>query len=155
MSQRSRFLVSLGALCLGLAGVTAQQSAPARKPAVGTVADDRGLLLGIYFPNRATLENLTSLKEGDQKWVPDISTKPHGKYLTVWISRSGNAVKIQTVEGLLVPRANGFWKVGANIIKSDQDPDHNFDEHFWAVPAGQKPKPPEADPQVNGASVRL
>jgi hypothetical protein len=132
-----------------------QQAAPDKKPAVAADhAGDRGLLLGIYFPTSASWDNLPNAGP-DEKWVPDISIEPHGQYLTFWISRSGNTVKVQATEGLLVPRANGFWHIGAQIVKSDRDPEYNFDEHFWALPAGEKPKPQEADPNVDGTSVRL
>src|SRR5215467_508872 len=155
MSKRSRFFAFLAALCLSSVCSSAQQSAPDKKPAAATAAEDRGLLLGMYFTNAATWDELASLSTGSEKWTPGISKEPHGKYLTLWISRSGNAVKIQPVEGLLVPRASGFWHVGTSIVTSDQDPDFNYDEQFWATAAGQKPKPSGTDAQVDGASVRL
>jgi hypothetical protein len=133
----------------------AQQAATEKKPAAAAEhAGDRGLLLGIYFPKSASWDNLQNAGP-DEKWVPDISMKPHGKYLTFWISRSGGTVKIQTTEGLVVPRANGFWHIGTQIVKSDEGPGSSYDEQFWALPAEEKPKPPVADPQVDGSSVRL
>jgi hypothetical protein len=58
-------------------------------------------LLGIYFPTSASWDNLSNAGP-DEKWVPDISIEPHGQYLT--FSRSGDTVKVQAIEGLLVQR---------------------------------------------------
>jgi hypothetical protein len=141
--------------CLAPWTTLAQQPAPSQKSAVAPEhASDAGLLLGLYFPNIANWDDLQRTGV-DSKWVPEISKEPHGKYLTFWISRSAGTAKIQSVEGLLVPRAAGFWHVGTQIVKSDENEDSSYDEQFWALPADRKPQPPPLDPAVDGTSVRL
>jgi hypothetical protein len=155
MIYQLRFLLYLVIFCLTAARAPAQQAAPQKKPAAGAEhSDDRGVLLGVYFPEGASWEDMR-FDTSDQKWVPDISKEPHGQYLTFWVSKSGGVVKIQATEGLLVPRASGFWHIGTQIVHSDQNPDSSYDEQFWALPAEENPKPPEADPQIDGRSVRL
>jgi hypothetical protein len=134
----------------------AQPVAAANIPAVASEhAADRGLLLGIYLPNAATWDDLRD-EVRDQKWVPDVSMEPQGKYLTFWISRSGGgSVKIQAIEGLLVPRSTGFWHIGTQIVTSEEHPESNFAEQIWAVPAGEKPVPPKSDSGIDGRSIRL
>jgi len=61
----------------------------------GEHTDDRGLLLGMYFP--AAGENWNSLQDG--KWFPEISDEPHGRYLTFWVSKGGDSVKILMISG--------------------------------------------------------
>jgi hypothetical protein len=150
------FLIPIALLCLKPAFAPAQHVSPEKKaPVANAQAEARGLLLGIYFPNAASWYDLTSSSASDDKWVPEISAKPHGHYLTLWISRRGGTLKIQPIDGLLVPRVTGFWHIGTHIVKSDQDPQSNYDEQFWAVPVEQEPKRPGTDAQIDGASVRL
>ena len=161
MSHRPQFristviLISVVVLCLAAGRADAQQAGPVRSSAVvAEHAGDRGLLLGMYFPKDASWDQLRNAGP-DEKYVPDISMEPHGQYMTFWIARSGGAVKIQAIEGLLVPRANGFWHIGTQMVESDRNPERNYDEQFWALPAGEKPEPPEDDPAIDGESVRV
>jgi hypothetical protein len=154
MSHGTRLWILIALVSLGSAD--AQQLGTAKIPAVASEpAADRGLLLGIYFPNGATWDDLRNYDAQKQKWVPDVSMDPQGKYLTFWISRSGGSVKIQAIEGLLVPRATGFWHIGTQIATAEEHPESNFDEEIWAVPAGEKPGPPKSDSEIDGRSVRL
>jgi hypothetical protein len=155
VSHRFRLLTFAFIACLAPWTALAQQPASPQKPAVAPEhAADAGLLLGLYFPNIANWDDLRNAGS-DTKWVPEISREPHGKYLTFWISRSAGTIKIQPVEGLIVPRATGFWRIGSQVVASDENPDSSYDEQFWALPADQKPHPPAADPAVDGSSVRL
>ena len=154
MSHGTRLWILIALVSLGNAD--AQQLGTAKIPAVASEhATDRGLLLGIYLPNEASWDDLRNEVQ-DQKWVPDISMDPQGKYLTFWISRSGGgSVKIQAIEGLLVPRATGFWHIGTQMATAEEHPESNFDEEIWAVPVGEKPAPPKSDSGIDGRSVRL
>lgn len=88
MSYGARLWILIALVSLGSAD--AQQLGTAKIPAVASEpAADRGLLLGIYFPNGATWDDLRNYDAQKQKWVPDVSMDPQGKYLTFWISRSG------------------------------------------------------------------
>jgi hypothetical protein len=152
MNNLIRFLALTTILSL-LAGRThAQQTNPTDKfTKAGEHTDDRGLLLGMYFP--AAGENWNSLQDG--KWVPEISDAPHGQYLTFWVSKGGDSVKIQMISGLLVPRDSGFWRIGSQVVKSTKAPESNYDEQFWAAPILDKPQMPETDTGIDGKSVRL
>ena len=157
--NRWRALVILAAVfCLTHVCSSAPQSPPQKKATVAaTSLDEGGLLLGMYFPSAASWDDLTHLSTNDDtKWAPGISAEPHGRYLTFWISRHGDTLKIQAIDGLFVPRASGFWHVGTSIVKSDQDPDSNYDEQFWSAPAGQKSKlSAGSNGEIDGTSVRL
>jgi hypothetical protein len=157
LSRCRCFLILIAVFCLKPVCAPAQRASPEKQATVANArTEEIGLLLGIYFPNAASWDNLTSFSASDDtKWVPDISAEPHGHYLTFWISRRGDALKIQAIDGLFVPRATGFWRIGTYIVKSDQDPESNYDEQFWAVSAEQRPNPPGTDAQINGTSVRL
>jgi hypothetical protein len=113
-----------------------------------------GLLQGLYFPEDAGWDNVDNLGGGN-KWVPEISAQPHGRYLTIWVSKSGSTIKVQAINGLLIPRADGFWHAGRQIVKSAQYPESNYDEQFWAAPVGDKRKPPAEDPEADDRSARL
>jgi len=139
----------------GSALQTSTQPQPSKKEPDAQASDDRGLLLGMYFPNSATWEMLRNAGL-ESKWVSDISPKPHGKYLTFWIFRQKGEVKIRSMEGLLVPRKNGFWRVGTQIVKSGDSEDADFDEQFWAAPADKRePQPLKVDREINGQSTSL
>jgi len=144
MVSRSFFLLFLTLLSGRTLPTSAQQQPSKRDP--GTqVSDDRGLLLGMYFPNSATWEMLRNAGT-ENKWVPEISLQPHGKYLTFWISRRKGEVTIKPVEGLLMPRKDGFWRIGSQIVKSGDAEDADFDEQFWAAPNDKKePQPAKTD----------
>lgn len=56
-------------------------------------------------------------------------------------------MNIQAVEGLLVPRAKGFWHVGVQLLKS---PNHVITgEEIWAVPVETEPPPDKVDPKAS------
>jgi hypothetical protein len=154
-SFRLRLFLLMAILCVTARGMFAQLSAPEKPPMTASEhAADRGLLLGLYFPDDAGWDTVDNLGGGNM-WVPEISAQPHGRYWTIWVSKSGSTIKVQAINGLLVPRADGFWHVGRQIVKSAQYPESNCDEQFWAAPVGEKPKPPAEDPEADGRSVRL
>lgn len=155
MNSRIRFLALTTILSLLAGRMQAQQTGPAGKPTKASEhTDDRGLLLGVYFPAAGTNWDSVSNPSPDMKWVPEISDEPHGQYLTFWVSKSGDSVKIQIIKGLLVPRGSGFWRIGSRVVKST-DSASNYDEWFWAVPVSEKPQMSETDPSIDGRSVRL
>src|SRR5277367_4657061 len=154
-SPRFHLLLLIAILCTTARGAFAQQGAPKKTPtSTSEHAADSGLLLGLYLPNGAGWDNVDNLGPGD-KWVPDISAEPHGRYLTMWVSKSGGTLKIQAINDLLVPRADGFWRIGRQIVKDAQNPGSSYEEQFWAVPLGEKPKLPTGDAGVQGRSVSL
>jgi len=133
----------------------ARQAGTRKAPGTPPSADV-GLLLGLYFPKNVTW-NMLQNAGGDEKWVPEISLQPHGTYLTFWISRRSGSMTIKPIVGLLVPRKDGFWRIGSRMVQSAPADDDNFDEYFWAAPAGQKTPPelPKTDAEINGMSTRL
>ncbi len=153
MNDRFRFLILLVIFCLNGGRVCAQQSSLQSTPRPAA-AHPEGLLLGMYFPETASWDDLNN-DAVEQKWVPEISMEPQGRYLTFWISKTGDVVNIQAVEGLLVPRDSGFWHIGTRIVKADHDPQLNYDEQLWAAPVGEKPKMLDVDKAIDGTSVRL
>jgi hypothetical protein len=153
MSHSTPLWILIGVVCLAVGRADAQQVG-GKTPAVASEqAADRGLLLGIYLPNGASWDDLRN--DVRDKWVPAISTDQHGKYLTFWISRSGGSVKIQAIEGLLVPRATAFWHIGTQIATAEENPESHFDEEIWAAPAREKRGSSKSDPGIDGKSVRL
>jgi hypothetical protein len=134
--------------------VSAQQ-APSRKEAGTLISNDRGLLLGMYFPKDATHDFLRNAGT-ENHWISEISPEPHGSYITFWISRRNGEVTIKPIEGLLVPRKDGFWRIGSHTVRSGDTEDADFDEQFWAAPADQKElQPRTTDSEINGKSSRL
>jgi hypothetical protein len=142
-------------LLLALLSGTPPPTSAQQKEAVTQVSTNRGLLLGMYFPKSATPEVLQSAGT-ENKWVPEISTEPQGTYLTFWISRRNGEVTIKPIEGLLVPRKDGFWRIGSHIVRSGDTEGADFDEQFWAAPVDKKEPPATTtDSEINGKSTRL
>jgi len=74
-SARLWVLITVASLTAGSA--CTQQAAAGKTSA--TESGDRGLLLGLYFPNGATWDDLRN-GEADQKWALEIPTDPNGKH---------------------------------------------------------------------------
>ena len=147
-----RLLVFL--LLTVLPGITLQTSAQQKpnKLEADESSDDRGLLLGVYFPEGATWQML----QNAGPLYPDVSPEPHVRYLTFWIFRHQGEATIRSMQGLLVPRNSGFWRVGSHIVKAGDGEDADYDERLWATPAEKpQPLPPKADPEINGQSTTL
>lgn len=152
MTCHFRILIFLAVFCLTTECARAQQDVWEKTRTVATEhALDRGLLLGIYSPKHASWDDLRDEWRGE-KWVPEISTESHGQYLTIWISRTGGIINIRTVNGLLVPRNNGFWHVGAQMVRASEAKGENFEERLWALPADEKPPLPQLDPEISEAA---
>ena len=96
-------------------------------------ADYRGLLLGLYFPNRPAIDWKALAGE---EWAGERSSGSRGRYLTFWISRKDHGVSIEAIKGLLVPRKNGFWQVGMQLITTGRPDESTFDEQMFAGPVG-------------------
>jgi hypothetical protein len=141
-----RILILGFAFCFFFKAAHAQETTPAQSqedPA--NHVNDRGLLLGVYFPNdpNVSWNDLTA-----EKWVPDVSSEPRGQFLTFWIARTGETVSIQAVDGLLVPRATGFWHVGIQLVRGPKNSVTGTET--WAVPVGTRPPPDKVDPEASG-----
>jgi len=151
MNKSFRSFALSAVLYLFAASSLAGQSAPTNNlTKTQEHSEDRGLLLGMYFPVDGSWDYLQS-----GTWVPEISGEPHGQYLTLWVSKTGDSVKVQAVKGLLVPRGDGFWLIGSQIVKSAHEPEANYDEQFWAEPVSNQPAISGSDPSIDGRSVRL
>jgi hypothetical protein len=107
-------------------------------------ANDRGLLLGVYFPNDP---NVRWNNLGAETWFLDLSSEPQGQYLTFWISRVDKTVNIQAVKGLLVPRPKGFWHAGILFVRAPNNAIAGAET--WAVPVETEPPPDKVDPQAS------
>ena len=133
-------------LCFFFKAAHAQETTrPQSQEDQSSHANDRGLLLGVYFPNdpNVSWNDLTA-----EKWVPDLSSEPRGQFLTFWISRTGGTVNIQAVDGLLVPRATGFWHVGIQLVRGAKSSITGTET--WAVPVETKPPSDKVDPEASG-----
>jgi hypothetical protein len=151
MDNTLRLFLFSAVLCLSAASSPAQQPpATNAQPNAQEHSEDRGLLLGLYFPIEPGWSDLQS-----EMWVSEISDEPHGQYLTLWVSKTGESVKIQAIKELLVPRNDGFWRMGSHLVKAAEQPESNYDEQFWAAPVAQQPDMSPSDPDINGRSVRM
>lgn len=156
MNGPIRWLALAAAFCLSTQGALAQNSVDAKKPSPSMEdhGGDRGLLLGIYFPDGVSWNDIATASP-NEKWVPEISDQIHGQYLTFWITKTRRGEKIEAIQGLIVPRENGFWRVGSVLVRSSMDPGSSYDEQLWAVPVSEKPPGPKIDPGTRDTSVCL
>jgi hypothetical protein len=151
----ARFFSIILLLANPVVSVAQTQVPPRGKPSlIAQSTDDRGLLLGVYFSKSVSWEMIQNATQ--QTLAPDLFSDPQGTYLTFWIARIHGELKVHIVAGLLVPRSDGFWRVGSYIVKSRDAEDADVDEQFWATPAGEKqPDLPRFDSDVNGNGARI
>ncbi len=149
MRSRKCLLVLATLMFVAAEPSRAQQSVPSGKSSADSAApaSDSGLLLGLYISVSMSWDDARrGSVRGEEFWTPEISgPTPHGKYVTFWISRIGSVIEIRAVDGILVPRADGFWHVGTEFVKAAEQDSTNFEERMWVLPAGQKHEPTQID----------
>lgn len=64
-----------------------------------------------------------------------------------WIAEIGREMQIREIPNLLVPRKDGFWGVGTEVVSNNG----NFERYIWAAPNGKKGShKPEITPAGEG-----
>ena len=68
--------------------------------------------------------------------VPNREEAAWGQYRTIWISRTDGLIHVDEVPNLLVPRQEGFWRVGSNVSEY-ASLWHRRAEFIWRAPLGR------------------
>jgi hypothetical protein len=82
-----------------------------------------------------------SVTQGDAaKTIHHNSTEAESPYQTAWILKDAKGVHVRFLQDIIVPRRNGFWRLGSNTDSAKLENSTADIDFFWAAPVGTKPK---------------
>ena len=87
------------------------------------IAEDSGLLITLRHDTKNN-------NKGDNRWLKPALTH---HYRTLWIYPQGNKLKVLEGKKILVPRDDGFWKVGTKKVVEDKW----TEDVLYSVPVGK------------------